>query len=208
MKYPARISPERGGYSVTFRDIPQATALADTQEEAYTKAMGILLTTMNQHANSGVKMPEASIQEPGEVVVVLPAASRAKLVLHEEMHRQKVDRMELADRMGVSRQKVDRLMDMTHQSKINTIEEALSFLGRDLSITLVSEKITMDEMVSVPAKPLLRLLQALNGPDHIFRELQATRGLDKLGLNMGEPNPIEALTNYWNALVDSNKKKE
>lgn len=207
MKYPARITPERGGYSVTFRDIPEATALADTQEEAYMKAMGVLLATMNQHASSGVKMPEASIQEPGEVIVVLPASTRAKLVLHEEMQRQKVDRIELSDRMGVSRQKVDRLMDLTYHSKINTIEEALCFLGRDLSITVATEKITMEEMVNVPAKALHQLLAALNGPPHHLRELIAIRSLDGSGISR-EPNPINVLTNFWNELAESKKKKE
>lgn len=48
--------------------------------------------------------------------------------------------------------------------------------------------------VTVDAKSLREVLQALMGPGHLIGELQATRSLHKLGY----PNPIETLIEQFN----------
>lgn len=51
-----------------------------------------------------------------------------------------------------------------------------------------------DATVTVSADALRQVLQALIGPGHHIRELQATRSLHKLG----HPNPIETLLEQYN----------
>jgi hypothetical protein len=46
--------------------------------------------------------------------------------------------------------------------------------------------------VSVDAEALRRILQALNGPPHLIRELQATRGA------LFNNNPIDVLVREYN----------
>lgn len=48
---------------------------------------------------------------------------------------------------------------------------------------------TPSSLISVDVIALSQLLQALVGPEHLVRELQATRSLHRLG----HPNPIETL---------------
>ena len=52
-------------------------------------------------------------------------------------------------------------------------------------------------LVSVDAKALRQLLEAVSGPGHHIRELQATRSLHTLGY----PNPIDTLIDSFNAAI-------
>lgn len=56
--------------------------------------------------------------------------------------------------------------------------------------------------IEVDADALFALLSALNGHGHEIRELQATRSLDHIGLSMGTRNPINVLTEEWNAYAE------
>jgi hypothetical protein len=53
------------------------------------------------------------------------------------------------------------------------------------------------DLVSVDAKALRQLLEAVSGPGHHIRELQATRSLHTLGY----PNPIDTLIDGFNAAI-------
>jgi antitoxin HicB len=56
----------------------------------------------------------------------------AKILLLNEMLRQKVPPSELARRIGTTRQEVNRLTDLRHTSKIDRIDAALQALGKTL----------------------------------------------------------------------------
>lgn len=55
------------------------------------------------------------------------------------------------------------------------------------------------EKITVNTEALRQVLQALNGPDHYIRELQATR--DRPPIFTG--NPIDTLINEFNAAVEA-----
>ena len=59
--------------------------------------------------------------------------------------------------------------------------------------------------LSISAEPLRRVLEALNGPPHLIRELQATRGP-----LVGDDNPINIIIEEFNEQVkeDSNGRKK
>lgn len=57
--------------------------------------------------------------------------------------------------------------------------------------------------ITISAEPLRQILQALLGPGHHIRELQATRSLHALG----HPNPIDTLVEEYNAFVEEERKK-
>jgi hypothetical protein len=62
--------------------------------------------------------------------------------------------------------------------------------------------ITSSEMVSVDKKALKKILEALTGPGHLIRELQATRDLPPMRLSEGDElyeNPINILLKQYNA---------
>jgi len=66
------------------------------------------------------------------VVVELPVSVAAKVLLLNEMLRQKVRPIELARRIGTTKQEVNRLTDLKHATKIDRIDAALRALRKRL----------------------------------------------------------------------------
>ena len=69
-------------------------------------------------------------------MVGLPASVWAKVLLLNEMLAQGVSAAELARRMGTRPQQVNRIVNLDHPTKIDTINTALASLGRQLEMTV------------------------------------------------------------------------
>lgn len=69
-----------------------------------------------------------------EEVVELPVSLWAKVLLLNEMVRQQVRPVELARKLGTSAQDVNRLVNLKHTTKVGSIQEALSALGKKLDV--------------------------------------------------------------------------
>ena len=81
-------------------------------------------------------MPAPSAPKRGQVTIDLPRSVGAKVLLLNEMLRQQVKPAELARRMNVRPQEVNRLTDLHHPTKIDTISLALLAIGRRLELSL------------------------------------------------------------------------
>lgn len=135
-RYPARFEPaEEGGYVVTFRDIPEAITQGDTLEETREMAADTLLTAMDFYFEDKRKVPSPSKAVEGEELVGLPVSASAKVLLLNEMIEQKVTAADLARRLNTRPQDVQRIVDLGHTTKIDTIAEALGVLGKRLEVT-------------------------------------------------------------------------
>lgn len=137
LQYPARFkaAPE-GGYTVTFRDVPEAITQGDTLEEAQAAAAAALLTAMDFYFEGQRPVAMPSVPRRGERLVSLPASASAKVLLLNEMLAQGVRPAELARRLGTSPQEVNRLIDLRHATKIDRIEEALAAIDRRLEMSV------------------------------------------------------------------------
>lgn len=137
LQYPARFkaAPE-GGYTVTFRDVPEAITQGDTLEEAQAAAAAALLTAMDFYFEGHRPVAMPSVPRRGERLVSLPASASAKVLLLNEMLAQGVRPAELARRLGTSPQEVNRLIDLRHATKIDRIEEALAAIDRRLEMSV------------------------------------------------------------------------
>ena len=135
MRYPAHFAeaPE-GGFVVTFRDIPEAITQGDTEAEAMDMAEDVLLSSIEFYLEARRQVPAPSTGEPGERLVHLPASVAAKVLLLNEQLAQGVSNAELARRMGTRPQEVQRITNLTHATKIDTIDRALRALGRELTL--------------------------------------------------------------------------
>ncbi len=137
MRYPALFTPnERGGFVVTFRDIPEAITEGETEADALEMAADALLTAMDFYFEDARAVPVPSKAMEGERLVVLPLSVSAKVMLLNEMVAQRVRPVELARRMGVSRQEVNRIMNLSHATKIDTVAAATAALGKELALIL------------------------------------------------------------------------
>ncbi|WP_310633735.1 type II toxin-antitoxin system HicB family antitoxin [Paraburkholderia sp.] len=138
LRYPARFEPaEEGGFVVTFRDVPEAITQGDSIEEARSMAADALLTAMDFYFEDKRPVAAPSKARKGEELVSLPATVSAKVLLLNEMVAQKVTPSELARRLDTSPQVVNRIVDLKHATKIDTIAEAVEALGKRLEIGVV-----------------------------------------------------------------------
>lgn len=138
MFYPARLQPDiQGGFVVTFRDIPEAITQGDTEAEALSMAEDALLTAMDFYFEDRRTVPLPSQALQGEHLVMLPASVAAKALLLNEMIATGLTNAELARRMGTRPQEMQRIVDLRHSTKIDTIAKALQCLGRHLDIRVV-----------------------------------------------------------------------
>lgn len=137
MSYPATFKADpSGGFVVTFRDIPEAITQGDDEHEATEMAVDALITAMDFYFEDQRKVPMPSAPKRGERLIELPISLAAKVLLLNEMLDQKVRPVDLARRMSVRPQEVNRLLDLEHKTKIDTVVDALHALGRRVDLVL------------------------------------------------------------------------
>ena len=74
-------------------------------------------------------VPMPSNPKRGQAVVELPASVSAKVLLLNEMLRQNVRPIDLARRMGTTKQEVNRLTDLRHATKIDRVDDGAAGAG-------------------------------------------------------------------------------
>lgn len=136
MYYPATLTPNGTGFSVTFRDIPEAITEGASLGEALAMAQDALAVAMEFYTEDNKAVPLPSPQKDGEYLVGLPPSVWAKVLLLNEMLAQNISQAELAKRMGIIPQKVTRLVDLSHSTKIDTLAQAFTAMGKRLSVAL------------------------------------------------------------------------
>lgn len=137
MKYPATFAAtDAGGYVVTFRDIPEAITQGDTEEEALDLAADALLTAMDFYFEDRRAVPAPSAAVAGERLVTLPPSASAKVLLLNEMVAQETRPADLARLMGIKPQEVNRIINLEHATKIDTLAAAFKALGRELDLVV------------------------------------------------------------------------
>jgi antitoxin HicB len=133
--YPATLIPDLdGGFTVTFRDVPEAITEGDSREEALLRAEDALESALAMYVAAKEALPAATPAQSGETMVPLSALGMAKAALYEAMREQGVGRAELARRLRWHLPQIARVLDLRHASKMEQIEAALAALGLRLII--------------------------------------------------------------------------
>lgn len=137
MRYPASFTSEDGHIVVRFRDIPEAITQGDDASEAMAMAEDVLVSAMDFYFEDKRPVPPPSPARRGEKLVSLPLSIASKVLLLNEMLAQDIGPSELARRMQSLPQYVNRLIDLHHTTKIDTIEKAMVALGKrfELQVT-------------------------------------------------------------------------
>ncbi len=139
LAYPVKLTPDKhsGGYVVTFPDIPEAITQGDSVDEALKMAHDALETALDFYFDDRRAVPMPSNVKRGQRMVVLPVSVEAKVLLLNEMVRQRVRPAELARRLRTTPQAVNRLVNLRYVSKIDGIAGAMAALGKSLEIRAV-----------------------------------------------------------------------
>jgi len=138
MFYPAEMKPDGDSWMVSFPDVPEALSSGPTDVVALEMAADALVTAMDFYFEDRRPVPLPSKVAKGQHAVELPASVSAKVLLLNEMIKQKVRPSDLARMMDASPQEVSRLTDLSHATKIDSVNAALHALGKGLELRVVS----------------------------------------------------------------------
>lgn len=132
--YPVNLRKDGKFILVTFPDIPEAITQGVNRAEALAMAGEALEVSMDFYFEDQRPVPSPSQPKRGQAVVELSGSVVAKVLLLNEMLRQKIRPIELARRIGTTKQEVNRLTDLKHATKIDRIDATLRALGKRLTL--------------------------------------------------------------------------
>jgi antitoxin HicB len=122
---------EDGAWQVRFPDVPEALTEGDTEDEAHALAEDVLLAALGGLAKVKRDLPVPS--DTGPFFVVVPMLQSAKLALYQAMREHGLNKVTLAHKLGKQEGEVRRMLDLDHQTKISTLENALWQLGKQVA---------------------------------------------------------------------------
>jgi len=132
--YPVNLRKDGKFILVTFPDVPPAITQGVDRAQALAMAKEALELSMEFYFDDMRPVPMPSKPKRGQAIVELSPSVAAKVLLLNEMLRQKVRPIDLARRLGTTRQEVNRLTNLRHSTKIDRIDAALRTLGKRLDI--------------------------------------------------------------------------
>jgi antitoxin HicB len=120
-----------GAWQVRFPDVPEAMTEGETEDEAHALATDVLLAALGGLAKLKRDLPEASAT--GQFFVVVPVLQSAKLALYQTMREHGLNKVTLAHKLGKKEGEVRRMLDLDHQTRIGSVENALWQLGKQIA---------------------------------------------------------------------------
>jgi|JI10StandDraft_1071094.scaffolds.fasta_scaffold58504_5 antitoxin HicB len=135
IKYRVKLEPDDNDtVLVTAPDFPGVITFGDTREEALRHAVGAFREMIAAKIHNKEPIPAPSKIKKGEPFIVLPLQTEMKVRLYQSMMDKGVRKAELARRMKLHRQEVERILDFHQSTSLNKIESAFAALGQSLQI--------------------------------------------------------------------------
>ena len=137
--YPCELTPdEEGGLLATFPDVPEAITGGSDRSEALAMAADALATALAGYVHEQWDIPTPSEAVAGQQLVAVPTIVAAKLALYSAMRAERITRVELASRLGISEAAVRKLANPDQHSHISQVQKALRAVGRNLAVEVTA----------------------------------------------------------------------
>lgn len=136
MYYPAQFQSENTGYTVSFRDIPEANTQGDSLDEAKSMAVLALIDAFDFYIEKKIPIPHPTPPTDGDTVIDLPVAVWLKVLLHNEFITHHMTKCKFAKKLEIEPQHITRLFNFHHKTQIDTLQKAFKVLGKSIVITL------------------------------------------------------------------------
>ena len=137
--YPCDLAPDDDGeLVVTYPDVPEAITGGADRSEALDMAPDALAAALAAYVHQKRDIPPPSAATDGQELVAVPTVVAAKLALYSAMRTQRITKVELARRLGVSESAVRKLTNPDHRSHIGQVQKALQAVGRNLAVEVTT----------------------------------------------------------------------
>jgi len=130
------VRDDNGTILVRFPDVPEAITYGEDESDALAHAVDALETALSLYVSAKRAIPPPSRAQRAKRWVSLTALSEAKLGLYEAMRSARVGKAALARKLNCHLPQIDRLLDLTHNSRLDQLEAALLALGKRLVVEL------------------------------------------------------------------------
>lgn len=127
---------ETNSYEISFVDFPDIQGVAYCEEDIELEAADTLITGLVDFISSRTLIPEPTKSDNEAIQVHLPILSCLKIALHNAIIQTKTRKSDLARKLNLNSQQIDRLLDIEHASKIDALEQALYLLGHEVKVTV------------------------------------------------------------------------
>ena len=140
MKYtfPCNIRPDEAeggwGFVVSFPDIYGANTGGKTFKESIILAEDCMVVALSAYIHLGRELPTPSPYQEGQELLTVQPLIAAQLDLYTAMRERKISRADLAARLGVSSEDVDRLLSLDYRTPIGQVTKALRAVGRESAV--------------------------------------------------------------------------
>jgi antitoxin HicB len=135
LTYCYTLTPDTNGTNlIQYPDLPEGASVSEGEHDLQANAAEGLEAVLQMYIDARRPIPLPT--SVGDGSVTLGALATAKVFLSNEMVQQGIRKTELARRLGVHNPQVDRLLDLSHSSKLEAIEAAFHDLGRRLDISV------------------------------------------------------------------------
>ena len=135
ISYRVHLKPDDNGpFLVTSPDFPELTTFGETRDEALAHALGAFEEAIEARISDREEIPVPSKGKSSDIRVTLPVQASVKVLLYQSMRKDGIRKAELARRMSIHKQEVDRILDLNHATNLAKIEHAFEVLGKKLLI--------------------------------------------------------------------------
>jgi antitoxin HicB len=135
--YRVKLAPDSNGtVLVTSPDFPELVTFGDDEADALSYAVGAFEAAIAARVSDREEIPMPSKGKASDPRVTLPVQAEVKVLLYQQMWKSGVRKADLARKMDLHRQEIDRLLDLNHATSIAKLEKAFSVLGKSINIVI------------------------------------------------------------------------
>jgi antitoxin HicB len=133
VKYAVRLIPDDNDtVRVEVPDLPGTNTFGDDVQDALGHSVDAILTMLEMMMADREPIPRPRAR--GLHYVELPALAVAKIAIHNAMLDRNLRKADLGRMLGWKPVQVDRLLKLSHASRLDQIEQAFRVLGKRLEI--------------------------------------------------------------------------
>jgi len=128
---------QSGAFRARVRELPEVDAAGETADAALDRARTAVLQALMARMSAHREIPAGRAQAGDDRAVILPLQATLKLALYREMRAQGMRKIDLARRLDWHPPQIDRLLDLTHGSRLDQIEAGFRAVGRTVAFSVV-----------------------------------------------------------------------
>ena len=136
ISYRVKIVPDEDTFLVTSPDFSEVTTFGDTREDALGYAVGAFEEAIAGRIHYKEPIPKPSKIRATDDFVTLPLQTEMKVRLYQSLAESGIKKADLARKLNIHRQEIDRLFDFKQSTSLGKIESAFAALGKTLNIEI------------------------------------------------------------------------